>query len=168
MTFTYKPDFADYRRGVWISIRPRPAFAVAGVIFIALALSIFFLSAYRFAATGQDGLPVLAVGLVLGYCGVDWLWWRPRQMKRQYDQLKVLQVEYTVEITEEAFITRSVYGESKVPWSVFHRWKSTNDMVVLYQSDASLQVCPRRVFPSSADFEQFRAILRRHLGPERL
>ena len=103
----------------------------------------------------------------MAYLGIYFFLWFPRRLNRLYEQQKLLHSEFTVEISDEHLVTRSVHGESKLPWSMFHKWKSGGDIVLLYQSDALFHVFPGRSFTSAADFESFQDILSEHVGPPR-
>lgn len=167
MTLTCKIEPGDYRRAAWIHMRPRRAFGVVGAALVLLALFVFSVALLRFFRSGQDLTVVLFLGVAMAYLAIYFFLWIPRQLNRLYAQQKLLHGEFIFEISDEHLISRSVHGESKLPWSVFHKWKSGRDIVLLYQSDALFHVFPGRSFPSTADFDSFQAILRKHLGPNR-
>lgn len=167
MRFNCKIEPADLRRALWVHIRPRPVFAVIGVALALLLVAVFTLALYRLLTSGEGLSLVLTLGACIAYFGWYFFVCLPRRMTRLYDQQKMLHDEFSVEISDEHLTSRNAHGESKIPWSVFHKWKSGGGMVLLYQSDALFHVFPARVFPSAADFQSFREILTRQLGPRR-
>lgn len=167
MSFTCKIEPADYRRAAWVHIRPRRFFAILGTLLVLLALSVFAFALHRFVTTGEDLIVLLVLGVALAYLAVYFLVWFPRRLTRLYEQQRLLHPEFTVEISDEHLVSRSALGESKLPWGLFHKWKSGGDVVLVYQSDELFHVFPARSFPSAMDFERFQDILRKHLGPQK-
>lgn len=167
MTFTCKIEPGEYRRAAWIHIRPRPTFAIVGITLVVLCLFVVLFALYKFLVTGQGLAAVLGVGASLAYFGVYFFILLPRRVDRLYGQQKLLHNEFTFDVSDENLVSRSILGESKFDWSMFHKWKSGEDIVLLYQSDVLFHVFPRRSFPSFADFESFQEILKKHLGPKR-
>jgi hypothetical protein len=168
MTLKNRIEPVDYRRAVWLHMKPRRTFAIAGVALVVLALLMFGWALYILFSRGEDLPLVLGLGTGLAWLAGYFFVWLPRQLNRIYDQQKLLHAEITVEITDEHLVSRSVHGESKLPWSVFHKWKSGGGVVLLYQSDALFHIFVSRWFPSTTEFEGFQDILRRHVGPEKV
>lgn len=167
MRFTCKLEPSDCRRAAWVDIKPRPVFAVVGIVMMIIALAVFTLGLHRLAKTGEGLVFVICLGASLAYMGLYVFAWQPRRFSRLYKQQKLLQGEFTFEITDEHLVSRDSHGETKLPWSVFHKWKSADDIVILYQSDTLFHAFPSRWFPSVEDFQHFKGILRSHLGEDR-
>ena len=66
--------------------------------------------------------------------------------KRIFEQNKFLHLPVEVEITEEAMVTSAEYGHTEQPWSMFFRWKEGDEMLILYSSEASYTILPKRFF----------------------
>jgi len=167
MTLTCKIEPADYRRAVWLAMRPRRVFAVLIAVWLVIALSAFAWALYTLLTCGEELTTVLFLGVALSFLALYFFLFLPRRLCRLYEQQKLLHGEFTAEISDEHLVFRTAYGESKIPWSVFHKWKSARDIVLVYHSDLMVSVFPARWFASASDFQAFQDILSKHLGPQR-
>jgi hypothetical protein len=93
-----------------------------------------------------------------------YFWWGYRA-KRVFFQQKSLRIPYEIRIKEEAFLVQSEIGQARLPWSHFYKWKANKGMVLLYQSDRLFQMMPRHIFTSDEEFDDFKALLVRVMGP---
>jgi hypothetical protein len=164
MTLICKLERDDFKRAAWLHMKPRRGFAIIGSTLIILALGIIALELQKFFMHGDGLTTVLVLGAILVYFALYFFVWIPHQMKKLFDQQKLAQTECQMEISDECLVSRASYGESKIPWPSFHKWKATSDMILLYQSDALYHVFPARMFPSPGDFKAFQSILAEHLG----
>ncbi len=105
-----------------------------------------------------------AAGLVYSFCAY-FMWQTRRRLRRVYDQQKGLREEFTADLSEEGWHSRTATGESRVPWDFFHKWVSADDMVLLFASDTLMTMVPRRAFASQEDFDALREVLARKIGP---
>ena len=135
MKINCKIEPADYLRANWLHQRPRRFFTIAAAVLGVLAAFTFCVTLYEFIAKGTNLQAPLAIGgggVLLAYC---FLVSFPRRVAKLYQQQKLLQQPFTVEVTQAGLETWHPNGQSKLPWEVFLKWKASRDMVLLYQCD---------------------------------
>jgi YcxB-like protein len=88
-----------------------------------------------------------------------------RQAKKIFKQQKSLQVPYECRITDETCFQKSEFGEARMAWSDFHKWKANDKLVLVYSSDRLFYMVPRRFFTSVEEYEQFKSVLTHAIGP---
>ena len=164
MTLTYTISFDDYKQSAWVHMRPRRSIAILGVFFLVLAATGLGLSVFNFLTKGQDGKALLMILVPFGCLVIYHFVWFPYKLRQTYQQLKLLQLEHTAEISEACLFCKNQHGQATLPWDVFHRWKSGKQLVLLYQADTLYHLFPRRAFASEEDFNTFQTILRAKLG----
>ncbi|HEV3272555.1 MAG TPA: YcxB family protein [Candidatus Methylacidiphilales bacterium] len=110
------------------------------------------------------------------WAGCIWLIWLlffcvmlPRKMAKQaakiFSQQKTLQIPYECRITDEKLYGHSEIGESRMSWEDFHKWKGNEKLILVYQSDRIFHMFPRRWFASDDEFQSFKNLLTRTIGP---
>jgi YcxB-like protein len=167
MILRYTIGASDYKRAMWIHMRPRRILAIPGIVLLVLMVAILIICCYRFFTTGEDFEYILALGAGLGYLCFWFFIYLPFRLRRIYRQLKVLHEEAVVEISDTQIKAKTSHSESNLPWEHFHKWKADKDLVVVYQSDVSFYLFPRRAFSSPEEFQTFQSILKTKLGPEK-
>ncbi len=82
-----------------------------------------------------------------------WFVWLPRFSKRVYAQQKDLRDDTEIAWDAEAFSVTSDSGQSRLAWDGFHGWKRTEDMLLLYRSEAMFNFVPLKdaAFVKAAD-----------------
>jgi len=121
-----------------------------------------------FALLGLFGLLLLA-GIVLGIQGrVSWwlviypvfvvgflaLFWfvlRPAQITRAYKQHKELSSPFEMELTDEGYAIQNSYGQGKIPWQDFAKWKADKNIILLYRTDNMFNMVPTRLLQGEAE-----------------
>jgi hypothetical protein len=89
-----------------------------------------------------------------------------RRTAKLFEQSKGLQIPHEIDITETHVIMRSSErGEWKVPWSDFLKWKSHQRLILVYPSPGTYHIFPRRWFASDDEFQSFKDLLARTIGP---
>jgi len=87
--------------------------------------------------------------IIVAICGLGWLM-VPRQSRRTWTQAQKLWIETNVQWDAEAITFKSVRGESRVPWSAYHRWAADDRSILLYQDERTFYTLPIRDFPANA------------------
>lgn len=165
MPFPCRLTPADLQAAQWLHLRPKPWVFYLGVaLVIGAGIAILFSSQSPEALATTLSLIVPVAIWALVFFLFLWLL-TPWQMKRLFRQQKMLQVDFTTDITPEAIIVTSEYGTSRLPWADFHKYKVSSKLVLLYQSPVLYHVLPRRFFPSEEDYQTLLGYLRQHLGP---
>lgn len=149
-----KIELADYRHAMWLHVKPRKFLAVLGLLLLALLVILFLFILYIYISTGQHLAQLCAMVGVFAYFTFAVFWWRSR-VRRTYAQTKLLHEPYTFETTDSHLVTKSGFGEGRIPWEAFHKWKADSRLVLVYQSDVMFHLFPRHAFPTAADFQTF-------------
>ncbi len=68
----------------------------------------------------------------------------PRRVRHLFEQNKELGAPVEHEITVDGLASASQYGNSKRPWSIFRKWKESQDLLMLYITDIQFIMIPKR------------------------
>jgi hypothetical protein len=80
-----------------------------------------------------------------------WDW--PRRVRAIARKQKTMLGEHIFTFTDNYFIFKGPYGESKLPWDIFIRWKDVGDYLFLYQSDNLVNYLPKnKLEPDTLEF----------------
>ena len=144
----------DYRRAMFLNLRPRPVFAVAGI----LILLVFLLGLVWMLCSPDRWKPVtfFLIGVLL-YIAAYFFWFLPWQVAKSFKQNLLLKHKSTCVIDAAGFHTTSELGNSDIPWDHFHKWKMGKKMILLYFSDTMYLIFPRRLF-SVESWDEFKAM----------
>lgn len=149
----------DVLAAQWLHIKPRPTYAVIGVVLLAgAAWALWFsFSIPRLRGNGWSLLGGLALIAAYG------LWLSYRTI-RTYRQRKALQRQLRMVPTEGGLLAENETGQFTLPWSDFRKWKEGNGAFLLYVSDNIFHLVPKHFFQSHADIVAFRDLLKAKVG----
>jgi hypothetical protein len=68
--------------------------------------------------------------------------WLPRYVRRVYAQQRDLREEIIVEWDNSHFSAHAASGHTKLKWTDFYRWQRSNDVILLYRSEALFNFLP--------------------------
>jgi len=155
----------DYAQSCYVHMRPRPIFKWAGYFVLSLAVIAAVISLY-FAFADREGffIPVFLVAM-LAYLAFLFLFIQPKRVRKIFRQQKIMQSPYSFTVTDEAVITKSDVGDTKLTWDYFVKWKEGKNLFMMYQSDVLYHMVPKRCFASPEEMTQFRQLLETKLGP---
>ncbi len=83
----------------------------------------------------------------------------PRKFKRIFQQTKELNLPMEFEITEEGLTITNMLGSLLRPWKNFLKWKEDKAMLMLYLSDVSFVMLPKRFFTDTQQIEGIKRYL---------
>ena len=155
----------DYISASFLHLRPRPAFKWAGLVLVVLALVAVAAPFCTGAPRHIQFLVSASLASLIVYFAVAFFVWMPFRCRKTFRQQKTMQLPYTLDFTNECVITKAEYGEAKLTWDFFRKWKEGKTLFTLYQSDPIMQVVPKRVFASPGEMSAFRELLVRKIGP---
>jgi len=89
----------------------------------------------------------------------------PYQLGRAFKQQKDLSAPFEIELTDEEFYFRNEFGNSRMPWGNFVKWKENADLLLLYRSEAAFHLLPKRLFSSGGEADYVLSHLRAHNVP---
>jgi hypothetical protein len=93
--------------------------------------------------------PLFIVGFLLLY----WFVLRPAQIARAYKLHKELSSPFEMKLTEEGYAIQNSYGQGKIPWKDFAKWKADKNMILLYRTDNMFNMIPRRLLQGNEETE---------------
>jgi hypothetical protein len=96
----------------------------------------------RFAAVFAGALLLLMAFLLVVIQLAMRLWWMPRYTRRIYSQQVDLRTPFTISWDEERLSTVSTIGSGIATWGDFHRWLRTDDLLLIYRSEALFHIVP--------------------------
>jgi hypothetical protein len=95
----------------------------------------------------KAGIPA-GISLLMPIFLITRYWDLPRRVRAMARKQKTMLGEHTFTFTDDHFLFRGPYGESKLPWTIFIRWKDMGDYLFLYQSDTLVNYLPKNKLDS--------------------
>jgi hypothetical protein len=156
----------DYIAAMWTFLRPRPWIKVAGYCMCVMGAVALVIAAVQWYTTGDAVARVLFLVMLLslGYMGIFFPLFLLRTWRRNFHQQKTLHGPLTYEFTDEAFHQTCSYGNRRIPWADFHKWKEGPKTFLLYHSAAMVDIVPKRIFADEGEIIRFRATLMENVG----
>lgn len=90
---------------------------------------------------------VIAAPIALG---IIHFWMAPMLGRRQYRQSAALRAESTIAWDEEAVTFSAERGHARLPFAEFHGFASTNEMLLLYQTEMFFNIVPMAALGDAA------------------
>jgi asparagine N-glycosylation enzyme membrane subunit Stt3 len=156
----------DYIAAQYLNGR-RKTVVVGIVVFLALSLLGFFSTNGAVFGLGFLGFVVVGWSIWFVLVLLSNCFYLPWRCRKTFAQQKTLHQVTDKVIDEEGLSIVSGYGSARIPWGDFYKWKSNGRLILLYQSNRIFNMIPRRWMASDADYEAFKALLSRAIGPER-
>ena len=153
----------DCRRAVYLHLRPRPGYGVAGTLILALAALGTVQKIYSPDPWNSSTFVPLAS---LAFLAVFFFVALPWQATRNFKQNRFLTHPTEYRIDETGLLVQSDLGTTKIPWDHLHKWKENRRLILLYPTDAAYYLFPRRLF-TAEEWEEFRALAAQHLKKSR-
>ncbi len=75
---------------------------------------------------------------------------------------KTFMTDNTIELQEDRFLTENRYGKGEYKWDIVQKIVRTRGRTVLYVTQSTGIVVPRRAFPNAADWEAFCSFVETH------
>jgi hypothetical protein len=140
---------------------------VVGIVMV-LAMGILAFFARNGAVFSLGFLEDASVGWSIWFVLILMLrgFYLPWRCRRTFSQQKTLQQVVDKVIDEDGLSVTSVYGSGRIPWGDYYKWKSNERLILLYQSSRIFNMIPRRWMANDADYEAFKVLLTRAIGPE--
>lgn len=143
---------ADYLAAQRLHRKPRPAFAVVGILLVVGALAALYTS---------RSVPL---GMALAFLLLIFFVYEPLKAKRVFRQYKALSEPTTVELRDDGLFFKREDGEGLVPWSHVIKWRSNDELLLLYPASGLFYLLPSHFFPNSEAFKEFVTLVRSKLG----
>lgn len=116
-----------------------------GIVFAILMLLIII---YNLQQSGSQ-LSSVIVPLLIALVGIPGFliyryWGVPRQIRKASQKQEMMLGEHILTITDEDFQCKGPYGESRLPWRLFVRWKEMGDYLFLFQRGNLMNYLPKK------------------------
>ena len=133
-------------------------------IMVALVLIMFGFSLV--STKGLDWVALLIPVALMVAVGIYFAVTQPRQIARFFQQQKELSAPMEFELSEEGFAIQHQYGGSRIPWKEFAKWKEDQEMILLYRSDLSFHLLPKRFLAGGDQLQYVHDRLRQNNVPD--
>lgn len=143
---------SDYMSAQFLHLRPRPAFAVVGILLLGLAVWALF-----------DSRSLILLGCLIFLVAIC-AFYIPFKAKRTFRQYKALSEPIVMEVREDGLFFKRQNGEGLVPWSHIIKWRSSKTLVLLYPADNLFYIVPSHFFDAPEMYNSFLEALRARLG----
>ncbi len=165
MRFQGQLTWNDYLHSQVLNSRPTGA-AVAATYALITIVGIGVLTGFFLTITGQLDLFVLLVALVaIGYLLFTRYFWLPRRARHLFTQQKDMGLAFEAEITEEGLKLSNELGSSLRPWKNFVKWKEDRELLLLFLSDITYVLLPKRFLTGPEQLESIHRQLARFNVP---
>lgn len=153
----------DYIAAVRLNYKPRKVWAVIGLFVVLLAVIAFVLGVRDIARGKGDiwdviGLPAIA------YPPLWYFVFLPRRIRKLYKQQRALHETHDVTFDEAGIATTYAFAKGVMPWSHVHKWRESEDLFLVYHSDAMFSIFPKRDFLPASDADRLREQLMLRVG----
>jgi hypothetical protein len=144
-----------------LHIKPRPVFAILGIVLLVLAVVACFLPNRTVSGRVQEPSGILPAMLV--FLAAYAFLYVPWNVRRLYLQNATKDHPLAIEATDEGITFRSSRGQASLPWSDFRHWRGNDKVVLLYETDASFFGVPAHFFANPETYVAFQGLVGRHL-----
>jgi hypothetical protein len=107
-------------------------------------------------------LPWIGVALALWPLGY---WALRRQRRKFWEGSAHLQQPRVVTVTDEMLTDATTLTSHAYRWAAFVKFHETTNLFVLYPTQYTLEIVPKRAFASPDDIQAFRAFLQERIAP---
>jgi len=171
ITLIYQTDADDLQRAQTLVHDITRAWRILLILLTAGAAFVLVFEAVSPPRAGDWSWPKYAIffAVTLGFLYALFLgflpWANRRQIRRAHERSKGAGLVITSVVSEEGLETRTALAESRHSWECFRKWKASEELILIFQTDVLFNMLPRRAFASQADFDAVREFLTRRLGP---
>lgn len=143
VTVPFRITKDDFRRAQWLHVKPRPAYAITGIVLLALVGPLLFIALV--VPLTQGRLPPTAILVAtagVAYLGGIALYTRWK-IGRVYDQMKALHGEFTMTVDERGIHSSSERGTATMLYSDILRIREDERVVLVYHADNLFNMVPK-------------------------
>jgi hypothetical protein len=143
--------WTDSLQGYWLSIRPRPAWAVIGIALLALAVVLASLEWRGYLTNGKHAPGPLTYSLLV-LCFMFAVYY-PWVQRRRFQKSKVLSLPITYQFGDDEIIVSNELSTRRLPWKLIVAARESRKMYLLYDAAGPQLVIPKR-FATSPDAQR--------------
>jgi len=163
-----KYSFDDYKRTNKLNKNvPQWLTIISNIIYIVMYMLFAIALIYSILTKAWYWLPLLVLLFAVLFLSY---WYAPRRMRKVFFQEKYFQVPFEIEITEKQFSITNEIAQIKQEWKDYVKWTENRDLILLYSSEASVRIIPKRFLTDENDGKTIIRLLRengvpRYQGP---
>jgi hypothetical protein len=156
--------WTDYLNSQLLHLRPTTFMRVVYYSMYAVVLLAFGGIIYQFV-TGQLEfsfsylLPFLFIIAIVPLYRYVFL---PMQTRKIFAQQKALNSPFEIEFDETEMTVSNEFGNHRMPWGNFAKWKEDSELLMLYHSDVMYNIIPKRFFSDPQQIEIIRSFLEKN------
>lgn len=157
----------DFRRAQWLHVKPRPAYAITGILLLALVGPLLLIALVVPLTQGHSPPTIILVAIAgAAYLGGIALYTRWK-IGRVYDQMKSLQGEFTMTVDERGIHSSGERGQATMLYSDILRIREDERIMLIYHADNLFNMVPKSSPSLIAAAELIGQLHRRHLAGQR-
>ncbi len=137
----------DYVRAQYLHIKPRPLFAVLGLLILIMVV-VVFLFMPNWILAGALAYLILWAGFLI-----------PWFAKKNYRQYKAISEPMTLEVREDGIFFKRKNGEGLLPWMDIVKWRQNKSLFLLYPANNLFHLVPKHFFSNSERFDDLAKVL---------
>ncbi len=157
---SYQLTRKDIREAAWPWVR-RFVLRYWGAVVVLVLVVEVLLWIVRLGGEENDGLSWFILLVGVAWLPIGW-WLGLRTAARAADPYVFEQ--RTVRADDAGLDVERETGHSTVPWSFFHSWRETENLIVLLHGEMTYFPVPKSAFGSDDDRREFRGFVENHLG----
>lgn len=161
-------QWTDYLNSQLLHLRPTAFMRIVYYFFYALVVFAFGQVIYHFVTGQLDFSFVLLLPLLILVAMFPLYRYvlLPMQTRKIFAQQKALHSPFEVEFNETEMTVSNEFGNSRIPWGNFARWKEDSELILLYHSDVMYNIIPKRFFSDSQQIEIVKSFLEKNKVPK--
>lgn len=101
---------------------------------------------------------------VLAWLGLQFFVYIPWRARKAFDQHKALSAPVNVTIREDGLFFDRERSSGLLLWSEILKWRTSDDLILLYPADHIFHLIPRHFFASDEEFAGFHETLKARIG----
>lgn len=153
MQFHYEISLQEFLEMAWLRYRS----SLRWIIGMCLGAMVFALGVFCYVFVAHDlGLYMVGFSIVFALMLFAATSIGFRRVYRRNSRMFGIR---TVSVTDAGFTSDHPLGHSETNWNMFHQFRETERIFLLYQSADLISILPKRVFATPAELEQFQALI---------
>ena len=166
MKINGKLEWTDYLNSQLLHLRPPTSarivyYAMYAAVVFALVGVIYEWAIGQFESAISYMPPLIIIIVIVPLYRYVFL---PIFYKNIFTQVKSLNSPFEYEFTEGEMILSNEFGNSRMPWGNYTKWKENSELIMLYHSDIAYNIIPKRFFSDPQQLE----IVKSYIGENKV
>ena len=146
----------DFRKAQSLHARQNSASAGSRIFLVGI-VALFYFSLLLLVLLGKLQWPYLLapLAILLVFLLFQYLY-RPYLLRRVFIRQKELSAPFELELSEQGLSVSNPKGNALIPWTDFKKWTEGKELILLYRSQNTFQMVPKRLFDNESDVQYLR------------